>query len=152
MNFSWLCIALNVLSLLSNSLTETYSKFDRGPKFQMYNLKRNFIQFRPSGIQTEELQPCQSNKWLSVKPAIRKCKGLITNLLIVWKISFEKAVQLAHQGFNWCFSFAPELVSYWALRDLHRRAAYSICESTFFLFILELIMIYLFVHDDSVTS
>ena len=33
-------------------------------------------------------------------------------------------------GFNWCFSFAPELVSYWAPRDLHRRAAYSTCESS----------------------
>ena len=30
---------------------------------------------------------------------------------------------------NWCFSFAPELVGYSAPRDLHRRAAYSICES-----------------------
>ena len=33
--------------------------------------------------------------------------------------------------FNWYFSFAPEFVSYWAPRDLHRRAAYSICESLF---------------------
>ena len=34
-------------------------------------------------------------------------------------------------GSNWCFffSFAPELVGYSAPRDLHRRAAYSICES-----------------------
>ena len=32
---------------------------------------------------------------------------------------------------NWCFSFAPELVGYSAPRDLHRRAAYSICESWF---------------------
>ena len=31
----------------------------------------------------------------------------------------------------WCFSFAPELVGYSAPRDLHRRAAYSICESLF---------------------
>ena len=29
------------------------------------------------------------------------------------------------------FSFAPELVGYSAPRDLHRRAAYSICESWF---------------------
>ena len=29
------------------------------------------------------------------------------------------------------FSFAPELVGYLAPRDLHRRAAYSICESWF---------------------
>ena len=32
---------------------------------------------------------------------------------------------------NWCFSFAPELVGYSAPRDLHRRAAYSVCESWF---------------------
>ena len=31
----------------------------------------------------------------------------------------------------WCFSFAPELVCYSLPRDLHRRAAYSICESWF---------------------
>ena len=36
-------------------------------------------------------------------------------------------------GSNWCFSFAPELVGYSAPRDLHRRAAYSICESWFFI-------------------
>ena len=34
-------------------------------------------------------------------------------------------------GFNWRFSVAPELVSYLAARDLHRRAAFSICESSF---------------------
>ena len=34
-------------------------------------------------------------------------------------------------GSNWCFSFAPELVGYSAPRDLHRRTAYSICESLF---------------------
>ena len=51
--------------------------------------------------------------------------------------------------FNWCFSVAPELVSYWAPRDLHRRAAFSVCESSF---IMEFNMIYLFVHDDSLTS
>ena len=44
------------------------------------------------------------------------------------------------------FLFAPELVSYLAPRDLHRRAAYSICESSFFLLIMvvNIIMIYLF--------
>ena len=31
---------------------------------------------------------------------------------------------LGPPGSNWCFSFAPELVSYSAPRDLHRRAAY----------------------------
>ena len=40
---------------------------------------------------------------------------------------------LGPSGFNWCFSFAPELVSYLAHRVLHRRAAYSICESSFFI-------------------
>ena len=34
-------------------------------------------------------------------------------------------------GSNLCFSFAPELVGYSAPRDLHRRAANSICESWF---------------------
>ena len=34
---------------------------------------------------------------------------------------------LGQPGFNWCFSFAPVSVSYSAPRDLHRRAAYSIC-------------------------
>ena len=34
-------------------------------------------------------------------------------------------------NFFLCFSFAPELVGYSAPRDLHRRAAYSICESLF---------------------
>ena len=38
---------------------------------------------------------------------------------------------LGPPGSNWCFSFAPELVGYSAPRDLHRRAAYSICESWF---------------------
>ena len=38
---------------------------------------------------------------------------------------------LAHRGSTGVFSFAPELVSYWAPRDLHRRAAYSFCESSF---------------------
>ena len=28
--------------------------------------------------------------------------------------------------FNWCFSLAPGLVSYFALRDLHRRTAESV--------------------------
>ena len=32
-------------------------------------------------------------------------------------------------GVQLVFSFAPELVGYLAPRDLHRRAAYSICES-----------------------
>ena len=36
-------------------------------------------------------------------------------------------------GTNWCFSFAPELVGYSARRDLHRRAAYLIYESWYFI-------------------
>ena len=60
---------------------------------------------------------------------------------------------LGPPGFNWCFSFAPELVSCLASRDLHRRAAYSICESSFLIHHGSfLLMIYLFVHDDSLTS
>ena len=44
----------------------------------------------------------------------------------------ESAIMLqTTPGSNWCFSFAPELVGYSAPRDLHRRAAYSICESWF---------------------
>ena len=31
---------------------------------------------------------------------------------------------LGQPGYNWCSSFAPELVNYSAPRDLHRRAAY----------------------------
>ena len=38
---------------------------------------------------------------------------------------------LGPPGSNWCISFAPELVGYSAPRDLHRRAAYSVCESWF---------------------
>ena len=34
-------------------------------------------------------------------------------------------------GSNWCFSFAPELVGYSAPRDLHHRAACSVCGSLF---------------------
>ena len=34
--------------------------------------------------------------------------------------------------FNWWFSFAPELVSDWVPRDLHRRVAYSFCEYVFY--------------------
>ena len=33
---------------------------------------------------------------------------------------------LGPPGSNWCFSFVPELVSYSAPRDLHRRAAESV--------------------------
>ena len=43
-------------------------------------------------------------------------------------------------GFNWCCSFALELVQLTQSVSPH------------FLFILEFIMIYLFVHDDSLTS
>ena len=54
---------------------------------------------------------------------------------------------LGPPGSNWCFSFAPELVGFSAPRDLHRRAAYSNCES-WFLIHQDIIMIYLFVLDD----
>ena len=55
---------------------------------------------------------------------------------------FFASMLLGPAGFNWCFSFAPELVSNLVPRDLHRRAAK----------LMEFIMIYLFVHDDSLTS
>ena len=67
-------------------------------------------------------------------------------ILVGWDRSFLSA----KPTFNWWFCFGPELVSYFAPRDLHRRAAYSICESSF--------MIHhggchdLFVLDDSLTS
>ena len=54
-------------------------------------------------------------------------------------------------GFNWCFSFAPELVSYRAPRYLHPRVAYSICESSFLIH-HGIYHEFLFVHDDSLTS
>ena len=41
---------------------------------------------------------------------------------------------LGPPGFNWRFSFAPELVSYLVPRNLHRRTAYSICESSFLIY------------------
>ena len=50
------------------------------------------------------------------------------------------------------FSFAPELVGYLTPRDLHRRAAYSICESRFLIHKGVYQMIYLFVLGDSLTS
>ena len=58
---------------------------------------------------------------------------------------------LCMDGFNLWFSFAPELVSYWAPRDLHRRAPYSFCESSFLIH-HGIYHDYLFVHDDSLTS
>ena len=58
---------------------------------------------------------------------------------------------LAHRGLTVVFSFAPELVGYLAPRDLHRRAAYSICESWFL--IHQDVYRGLFVcSDDSLTS
>ena len=58
------------------------------------------------------------------------CPNIKLFILVGWDRSFLSAawptgVQLG------LFSFAPELVSYWAPKDLHRRAAYSICESLF---------------------
>ena len=41
------------------------------------------------------------------------------------------ACLVSYKYILWCFSFAPELVGYSAPGDLHRRAAYSICESWF---------------------
>ena len=58
-------------------------------------------------------------------------------IAVDWDVMHQfKQIQTKHSsvgppGSNWCFSFAPELVSYSAPRDLHRRAAYWICESWF---------------------
>ena len=54
-------------------------------------------------------------------------------------------------GIQLMFSFAPELVSYSAPRDLHRRAAYSICGS-WFLIHHDVYHDNLFVLDESLTS
>ena len=43
----------------------------------------------------------------------------------------QKFSMITKMYFRLIFSFAPELVSYFAPRDLHRRAAYLICESSF---------------------
>ena len=48
-------------------------------------------------------------------------------------IGLHQMVTVFPPGSNWCFSFAPELVGYSAPRDLHRRAAYSVCGSWFFI-------------------
>ena len=56
--------------------------------------------------------------------------GLDIKLLIL--VGWDRSV-LSHRGSTGVFSFAPELVSYWAPRDLNRRAAYSICESSFYI-------------------
>ena len=47
-----------------------------------------------------------------------------------WILSAEENFVIKEES-DWCFSFVPELVGYSAPRDLHRRAAYSICESLF---------------------
>ena len=50
-------------------------------------------------------------------------------ILVGWGRSF---LLLGPPGFNWCFSFAPELVSYLAPRDLISPGSLlNICESSF---------------------
>ena len=49
----------------------------------------------------------------------------------LWPLIYIKISFPGPPGSNWCFSFASELVGYSAPRDIHRRAAYSICESLF---------------------
>ena len=56
--------------------------------------------------------------------------GLL-DIYITIQVLIASCLLLGPPGSNWCFSFAPELVGYSAPRDLHRRAAYSICESLF---------------------
>ena len=61
---------------------------------------------------------CFSRKILNTKKFLReKAKDKYQDILVSYR----------------CFSFAPELVGYSAPRDLHRRAAYSICESWVFI-------------------
>ena len=55
---------------------------------------------------------------------------------------------LGPPGSNWCFSFAPELVSYSASRDLHRRVCSESVESVESSFLIHQ-DIY---HDSSVCS
>ena len=43
-------------------------------------------------------------------------------ILIGW--AGASCLLLGPPGFNWCFSFAPELLSYLAPMDLHRQAAF----------------------------
>ena len=60
---------------------------------------------------------------------MRQSECLVFNPITVDNLAGASCLLLGPPGSNWCFSFAPELVSYSAPRDLHRRAAYSICES-----------------------
>ena len=62
---------------------------------------------------------------------VRLCDGPDLKLFILVGWAEVSCLLLGPPGFNWCFSFDPELVIYRAPRDLHRRAAYSICESSF---------------------
>ena len=70
-------------------------------------------------------------------PLGTNCTPLVADLfLYCYERDFMDSLNHDNQadvgpGSNWCFSFAPELVGYSAPRDLHRRAAYSICESWF---------------------
>ena len=60
---------------------------------------------------------------------MRKCVELILNSNV--RSMYEKAI-ISEFGLYFTY-LAPELVGYSAPRDLHRRAAYSICESWFFI-------------------
>ena len=51
-------------------------------------------------------------------------------------------------GFNWCFLFATRL----APRDLHRRAAYPVSESTVLIYHGDYHNLFVFFLDDSLTS
>ena len=68
------------------------------------------------------------------KPETVICRGsflAINNIAFSAHSAGASCLLLGPPGSNWCFSFAPELVGYSAPRDLHRRAAYSICDSWF---------------------
>ena len=56
-------------------------------------------------------------------------QDFMKNIVNTKQGDFVSCLLLGPPGSNWCFSFAP--VGYSAPRDLHRRAAYSVCESWF---------------------
>ena len=60
-----------------------------------------------------------------------KCRGFRATSLSTYDFSTLYTTLPHNLIKDWCFSFAPELVVYSAPRDLHRRAAYLICESWF---------------------
>ena len=75
------------------------------------------------------IHPQRSRK--NIRKSFRELCRIYLKLFILvgWGRSFLSVAWPT--GVQLVFSFAPELVGYSAPRDLHRRAAYSICESLF---------------------